>query len=967
MNKTASSKLAKHLKHIKQSGKNRFAIFDRIRGVAVLLMIASHSIDFFYQGDELVAKLIRWFGATVAFSMFLFVSGAVSYIAYLKHTHDRDEWHSKQAHLFVRIINLLLVYYLIAAAGNFKNILSLQVSQLPIQILKIITFVEVPAYSEFLLPLIVFSLLILLFGKFFKHIASRPVLILTLGMACYVLGAILATNDFSNLLDYYKAIFFGANDWYRFPIFQYAPVFLFGIYFGYLRDKDTFKELFSNIVLCFVIVSFSLFLIISQNWTILIGKPNVYVERWPPSISFLLIGLVFIFTLLMLFQMSRAILKNGFGKGMLVFIGEHALLYYVYHILLLYAYRFTINYKFASLFMVLFLASIILLLCTLLIVFSQRLQTKFSIISKLERRAFFNSELMRNLYKLLVVLSIGGMLLVVNKAVQSPPTANVLQADVEGISINQVVASDDLWWNSDFKHFRRITVKNQDTFNGMQAADLITLQLDHQALVLAQKSLPTADDLRIVYWQNGIFIELPYQITNPNSKSTQITFQLVSSLAPFSEDLNYFLYYNNENLSEQYTNILSLVDLRTAVDYSIILSDEEGGNFTTLLSRKWYLKETNFVAKSQNVLYTVTVENLEEINTKELKAVLVGKDTSSFDLKKVADSQYQLEIPLEQLEVGKYKIHTEIVNTPFKSKSENFFVSYPLLVTWTVDWEGFDVSESYLNAMDQLADSYQMPITTFFNPRIFMASDISPARRTRLVRWAIEGAQSRGDEIALHMHMHLDMINSIEGMTAKTTPSWGGRTNGHDVLTTAYDYTEFKTIVQWALDQFKANGLPRPVSYRAGGWFIDEENLQVLDDLGFQIDSSGREPIIYGANKVPNPWNLSSITKPFHPSIYDQNSSNPPTFDLWELPNNGMDSTNNDYPLLLQKFEDNYQGKPLNELQVLTYLSHPHWFSTYDEADLKELFTHLEKFKYEKDKGPVIFSTLQGAVTEIQN
>jgi len=253
-----------------------------------------------------------------------------------------------------------------------------------------------------------------------------------------------------------------------------------------------------------------------------------------------------------------------------------------------------------------------------------------------------------------------------------------------------------------------------------------------------------------------------------------------------------------------------------------------------------------------------------------------------------------------------------------------------------------------------------------FNPRIFIANDIPTARKSRMVEWVLSGQQIRGDEIGLHLHMHFDMITAV-GLTPKTEPHWGGRENGHDVLTSAYGYDEFRKVVEWSLSEFARNGLPKPISYRSGGWFIGSENLRALSDLGFKIDSSGRESIVYGPNKIQNPWTLTSTTRPYQPSTFNQNISIEPTLDIWEFPNNGMDSTNRDYDVLKQKFEDNYKDMILPQSQVVTYLSHPHWFTKFDQGDMERLFEYLEPRKYENDSGAVIFITLKGALDSFEN
>ncbi|HRP37220.1 MAG TPA: hypothetical protein PLS50_05410, partial [Candidatus Dojkabacteria bacterium] len=80
---------------------------------------------------------------------------------------------------------------------------------------------------------------------------------------------------------------------------------------------------------------------------------------------------------------------------------------------------------------------------------------------------------------------------------------------------------------------------------------------------------------------------------------------------------------------------------------------------------------------------------------------------------------------------------------------------------------------------------------------------------------------------------------------------------------------------------------------------------------------------------------------------------------------NGMDSTNRDFEILRDKFDDNYKSMPLEEPQVVTYLSHPHWFTKLDQSDMERIFDYIEPMKYENDNGPVIYSTLENTLSTI--
>lgn len=146
--------------------------------------------------------------------------------------------------------------------------------------------------------------------------------------------------------------------------------------------------------------------------------------------------------------------------------------------------------------------------------------------------------------------------------------------------------------------------------------------------------------------------------------------------------------------------------------------------------------------------------------------------------------------------------------------------------------------------------------------------------------------------------------------------------------------------------------------YRAGGWYINLDNLKVLDKINFEYDSSGREAYSFGKNRIPGFWNLKSTTRPYRISQNDQNSGDPPTLKLLEFPNNGSESTNVPSTEMLKRLKENFKGEPMEDMHVITFLSHPHWFST-DKPRMEELFNEMNKYTAKRDNGPIIYTTLE--------
>lgn len=942
--------------------KARHIIFDAARGIMVIMMIISHTIDFFYQGDSIAISYLRNFTATVAFTGFILISGIVNYFAYIDKAGNHVAWQKRKLSIAKRTGMLLLSYYF---AAFFSLLLKTGLAELTIaRVIKVLLFIEVPTYTEFLLTFVLLGIVIMFFGRVLQFVAQKLTLTLFLGAALYIIGSYYYQVDLgADHLNSLKALFSGHDTLLRFPLLQYAPVYLLGLHTGYRYLTWDNKRKFVQLVAIYMLACLALLLLnVRFTWTTIVGDGGVLLQRWPPSIAFLFSGLIVAWCAHLVLLLIKDVTRLGFVKGSLAFLGTHALQFYLYHVLLLKTYEHFWNYRTDSVLVLSGAFFALMAICSAAVKFSQsgmlKLPWKFNLtIVQLNESRIWQ---VRHLYRVgaVVAVMIIAYFLISYKTV--PDRAKLLSPQVEGITSITTQNVEPFWWNNDYRSMSSLEIKN--TGSAILASDS-WLKMDIDAQQLFSDLSGVQGPLQVVRFSStGVYSEVPTRVYLGENNQARIYFQTVAGIAPSQSDPSYFLYYNGVGVRPE-----SPVIPQEANAYEVILGAKQGTEITAQVSRLWNLK--NYSAAPETVVYSVQLSNVYMAEGAEPALVAWLKDSSGalnkYNLQPGAESNsYKLSLPLAELDTGTYTISAAVENSPFISSESIFYVSDPLFVTWTLDWEGYDLSETNMQSIAGISNKYGAPITQYFNPRIFVANDISVSRRKYLVNWVKQRAQNNGDEIALHLHMHLDMITA-SGLEPKLEPKWGGRDNGHDVLTTAYDYAEFKHIIDWSLDQFNQYGLPTPVSYRAGGWFLDEENLRVLEDTGFKIDSSGREFIIYGSNQIPNPWKLASTTKPYHPSSVDQNV--PGSMTIWELPNNGMDSTNNDFSTLKKKFDDNYSGQPLSQTQVVTYLSHPHWFISYDDDDMIELYEYMLQFKYDQDKGPVIYTTLKGAVSELEN
>ena len=381
-------------------------------------------------------------------------------------------------------------------------------------------------------------------------------------------------------------------------------------------------------------------------------------------------------------------------------------------------------------------------------------------------------------------------------------------------------------------------------------------------------------------------------------------------------------------------------------------------------NREWVLLGDEFTFRQKSIAFTVELspEFSAAANSDISLSYSIPSTEKGGEMLREGTNRFSAEIFVGDLKPGSYTVvaRVESPSGNFISQEVGFVVSYPLYVTWTLDWEGYDVKEDYLNAIDAIADKHGIPVTHFFNPRIYTSSAISKSRADYLTSWVIERKNSRGDEIGLHMHMFPDMV-SAAGVIPHYEPAWGSTLkDGYDILASNYSYSDTVKMLEWSKKIFSQKGLGTPISFRAGGWFADEATLRAVQDTGFGLDSSGRTKYTFGENGVAGHWDLSATTHPYQLNAKNQNLIGSPTMDLWEFPDNGADSWAYSTEQLIDRFQANYSGKPLSDKQVVTYLSHPEWFWK-DKPKIEALFTKLGKSANSADRGPVIYITLEKA------
>jgi hypothetical protein len=211
----------------------------------------------------------------------------------------------------------------------------------------------------------------------------------------------------------------------------------------------------------------------------------------------------------------------------------------------------------------------------------------------------------------------------------------------------------------------------------------------------------------------------------------------------------------------------------------------------------------------------------------------------------------------------------------------------------SVDWEGRDLSEHNLAAMQDFRERFPtVPLQQFLNAAYYTKPQAYAADLTR----SIKSVLRPGDEHGLHIHAWRSLVTAA-GVRFRTGPSfvdqdvdvnWCGVDCGSDVSLTAYTKPELRKIIRKSVEILTAQGFNRPTSFRAGGWQADDTVLNALAEEGFALDSSATYAPYLEASW--GAYNLYRFVAELWPTIIP--NSQPYTYtsktghQILELPNN---------------------------------------------------------------------------------
>lgn len=952
--------------------KERFFILDLLRGLAVLLMVLAHVVYFFHNRDNSFLLGLEKIGNTFCFTAFLLVSGAVSFIAYLK---DDDRSETSFRRIGRRVLTFLLAYYLLALFVSFKEISFADLWGKIEIIFGILTFRLLPSYTEFFPPFIIFPFLLVVFHGFFKKIARNIWSVIGVSGLIYLVGYLLYRLSVPESILPWKAFLSGAEGFYRFPILQYLPVYLIGLFWGSrlihlpgLKPKKKFAFALAGItalILAAVIIIGNIFSIPFASLFL----------RWPPAPGFILVGLVAAFLIGYLFYLAKRLNPIPILRDFLLVLGQNAFAIFWAHIFLLSLYQMAGGGRVSSVLIVLFAFVVVIILSLALatfLPFNFKFVLTFVTGSKEEAEEALEKEPIVQLGEEIALETrkeahwlkrfflprddgtprhhrllkkrhlLGGAIIGLLVA------AFFLPSIIHETEVFIKSGKDAYWWNDEFAYRQNFVIKNQEAFSNISKGQLIEITLNHRKLIAEKKANLNGSDIRAVYFDGKNYILLPLSLrTNWNQNETILDFASPVNIGGGESDNAFFIYYGDSIAN---VGAAGAAGDPSLAKYGIEWKKEDPFPLLAKVSRRW-----NLIGKDKSI--SLTLENNREFDNPVATYHVLGTAVAG-QMENISGTGFEGEISLDGLVGGKYQVQVDISEGDkiFSSQKVGFYLSDPLYVAWTIDWEGYDASNAYLDALADISRTYGAPMTHFWNPRIYVTSEVSAERQKFLTDW-VKARLAKGDAIGLHTHMFYDLVQSA-GVEPKHDPNWGDEGNGYGVPTSAYPADELGKILQKSVSLMTENGLPQPFVYRAGGWFASLETLTALEENGFLADSSGRTSYSFGRNNLKGDWDLKPETQPYRPSRTDQNESSfNNAFNLLEIPNNGADSYWFSAEDMIKRFEVNYAGGFLDEKKEVTFLTHPHWFKTEEQQKVRTLFDYLSNFNYDDDSGPVVYTT----------
>ena len=308
---------------------SRSEAIDSIKGIAAILMVYAHTISFTQYVNNTTLKLI---GDTSSLVLFIAVNGFVSVNSILLKPLNKK--------LFKKSARRLGIYYVAFVIMMFpEQYLRYSVTSAINHIL----FIQSGGYANFIVPFISYLLFILVIRIVIGHrqiswkfLVAIWVIISAVFylLSNYIISIFWKLPVPAFLLPNIATITGCSNCGVYYPFLRYTIPLTIGIIFGIFANQ------FKNKIRYFL--GLTVILILLYNIFTKSDIQSVVYQRWPPSISFLLVGSIMFACLYLLFTFLPLTKKV---QDVLSWYGKHSLLITVSHVVAwtLIEYYFKIN------------------------------------------------------------------------------------------------------------------------------------------------------------------------------------------------------------------------------------------------------------------------------------------------------------------------------------------------------------------------------------------------------------------------------------------------------------------------------------------------------------------------------------------------------------------------------------------------------------------------------------------------
>ncbi len=353
--------------------------------------------------------------------------------------------------------------------------------------------------------------------------------------------------------------------------------------------------------------------------------------------------------------------------------------------------------------------------------------------------------------------------------------------------------------------------------------------------------------------------------------------------------------------------------------------------------------------------------------TGALPAVRIGGVAERLPLTRASEREWEASVPLSGIEPGEKTI--EVLERVASARGAAdvtvarapFVVSQPEYVVWTLDFEGDAAGDAEMANTASIAEGLRVPMVVMWNPRAWTATSappVAPERAEAMRRWTLDRA-SKGDEVALHLHMWADFVRAA-GVAPRAIPTWSGRTDGYDVPMTAYGDDEQHALIAYGTRLMAERGLPHPTSFRAPGNFGNAATLRAAVASGFTADCTAVPAGVFG--RLRWPWTLPSDAQPYRPARLDANAIG--DLPLLEAPTTGGNTYGHTQASIQPFVRADLAmlapaGSPATSRRAITIVSHPGTIDPVERAAIEALLHSFDPLRYDADRGPLRFVTLR--------